>query len=159
MSSGGVTPVVMSKKNIVLLSLLAALGSIYVYYFTDLFRQPTMEIVSRIRPQINQRRSKREPIVPAGNTISFLFNRKYELTSVKVVEENEAKTNKYPHAVWRLITDSNSVPTKTIFYGVTVEGMKPEFAKSRPEPLQPNVPYILLIEAGKLKGQTTFSIR
>lgn len=149
----------MSKKNFALLALLAALGAIYVYYFTNLFRQPVIEIVSRIRPQINQKRSKREPLVPAGNTISFLFNGKYELTSVKVVEEAEAKTNKYPHAVWRLISDSNSVPTKTLFYGVTVNGMKTEFAKSRPEPLQPNVPYILLIEAGKLKGQTTFTVR
>lgn len=149
----------MSKKNIALLSLVAVLGGIYLVKFTNLFRAPAIEIVSRSRPQVSLRKGKKAPLPSAGNSISFLLNNSYKLTSVKVVEESDAKTNKYPHAVWRLISDSNSVPTKSIFYGVPVRGMKPESANAKPEALEPNVSYILLIEAGTLKGQTTFTVR
>jgi hypothetical protein len=148
----------MSKKNIALVALLIVLGAFYVVFFTNLFRDPKIEITSRLRPQFNSRRSRNAPAA-AGTSISFLLNNKYELTSVKVVEENDAKTNKYPHALWHLISDSNSVPTKSIFYGATVQGMKPEFAKVKPEPLEPNVSYLLSIEAGNLKGQTSFKVR
>ena len=149
----------MSKKNIALAALLVVLGVIYVFYFTNLFRQPKIEITSRMRPQFNNRRGKNAPAASVGNSISFLLNKNYELTSVKVVEESDAKTNKYPHAIWHLISESNSIPTKSIFYGAPVQGMKPEFAKTEAEPLQPNVSYLLLIEAGNLKGQTSFKVR
>jgi len=154
----------MSKKNIALILLLLVMGGIYVFYFTSAFREPTIEISTRIRPQVNprQRRSKSgvapAPVSPAGNSISFALNNKYALTSVKVIEETDAKTNKYPHPLWHLISESNSVPTKSIFYGAPIGGMKPEYAKTKPEPLQTNVPYLLQIEAGDLKGEVAFKI-
>jgi hypothetical protein len=156
----------MSKKNIALVLLLLVMGAIYIFYFTDAFREPTIEISTRIRPQIapKQRRSSRSgvapaPVAPVGNSISFALNSKYKLTSVKVIEENDSKTNKYPHSLWHLISESNSVPTKTIFYGAPIGGMKPEYANTKPEPLQTNVSYVLQIEAGDLKGQATFQVR
>ncbi len=149
----------MSKKNIALVAVLVVLGAIYIFNFTNLFREPKIEITSRVRPQVNNRRGRNGQAPAVGNSISFLLNNKYELTSVKVVEEGDAKTNKYPHALWHLITNSNSVPTKAIFYGVPVQGMKPEFAKTQAEPLEPNVSYRLLVEAGNLKGQISFTIR
>ena len=136
-----------------------ALGAIYIFNFTNLFHERRMEITTRIRPQLTRRGKGNAPAPPSNNSISFFLNGKYQLTSVKVVEENDFKTNKYPHAIWHLISQSNSVPTKAIFYGVTVDGMKPEIEKTKAEPLQPNVPYVLLVEAGDLKGQSTFRIR
>ena len=147
----------MSKKNIGLILLLVVLGAIYVFNFTGLFHESSIEVTTRIRPQ-NTRRNKTSKTV-TGNTVSFVLNNKYGLTSLKVVEDGDLKTNKYPHAFWHLISDSNSIPTKSIMYGVSVDGMKPEFEKVKPEPLQPNVNYVLLLEAGKLKGQTTFRFR
>ena len=138
--------------------LLAVLGAIYVVYFTDIFQSPQMEITSKIRPAYS-RRGKSSSKPPAGNSISFSLNNKYELTSLKVVEEQDFKTNKYPRAIWHLISESNSVPTKTIIYGVSVDGMKPKVAKVKPEKLRTNVPYVLLLEAGDIKGQTRFQLR
>ena len=145
----------MSKKNIGLLFLVAGLGAIYIFNFTSLFQKSEMEITSRIRPRLTARGGRG---AVAGNSISFFMNRKYGLTSVKVVEENEFNTNKYPHALWHLISSSNSVPTKAIIYGVPVEGMTPKVEKIRPEALQTNVSYVLIIEAGNIKGQTTFKV-
>ncbi|MEO6181959.1 MAG: hypothetical protein ABIP71_02400 [Verrucomicrobiota bacterium] len=145
----------MSKKNIVLVAVLIVLGAIYVFNFTSLFQKPEMEITSRLRPQMNGRRGKG---VVVGNTISFFLNRKYALTSIKVIEESDFKTNKYPHAIWHLISESNSVPTKVIVYGFPVEGMKPKIEKVRPEALQVNMGYVLMVEAGDVKGQTSFKI-
>jgi len=88
--------------------------------------------------------------------VSFAFDKKYSLTSIKVVSADELKTNKYANPVWYLISDSNSVPKKAVIYGDKIQGMKPAIAGMRPEPLQPNVPYVVMIEAGKIKGQTNF---
>ncbi len=147
----------MSKKNIAMLLLLLTLGAIYVFNFTDLFRTPTLEITTRIRPQIS--RKGKNASVPMANSISFLLNGKYQLTRVKVVEENDFKTNKYAHPLWHLISESNSVPTKAIFYGQPIAGMKAEIAKTKPENLRPAVSYVLFVEANDLKGQTSFKIR
>ena len=50
----------------------------------------------------------------------------------------------------------SKAPIKAIVYGYPVKGMKPAIERTRPEPLQPNVPYVLFVEAGKVKGQTNF---
>ncbi len=143
----------MSKKNLALIGVLAVLGVIYVFNFTSLFEKMTMEIVYQISPQMGRGKNTIE------NAVIFSLNGKYGLTSLRVVAGRDLKTNKYPHALWHLISSSNSVPTKAIIYGVPVRGMKPEIAKMKPEPLQKNIPYVLLLEAGKVKGQATFQIR
>jgi hypothetical protein len=148
----------MSKKNIALLTLLIVMGAVYICYFTDLFGEPKIEISTRTRPMVTRHSRSGKTPSAEGNSVSFLLNNKYALTSVKVIEENDSKTNKYPHPLWHLISESNSVPTKSIFYGVSIGGMKPEYAKTKPEPLQTNVSYVLELEAGNLKGQTTFQI-
>lgn len=148
----------MSKKNIGLVLLLIGLGAIYVFNFTNFFREPKIEITTRIRPQPARRSRGNTPTPPAGNSIAFFLNGKYQLTSVKVIEENDFKTNKYPHALWHLISESNSVPTKAVYYGQKVDGMKPDIDKTKAEPLQSKVPYVLFVEAGDLKGQTVFHI-
>ena len=147
-----VNPTGMSKKNIGLVLLLLALGTIYVFKFTSAFEKSSIQIIFSVRPKIGRGKRTME------NAVTFSLDNKYQLTSLKVIEENELKTNKYPHAVWHLISESNSEPTKLIIYGMPVDGMKPEVAKVKPEPLQPKVNYVLLLEAGNVKGQTTFQV-
>ena len=75
---------------------------------------------------------------------------------MKVFSAADLATNKYPSPLWHLISDSNSVPTKSVVYGYQVKGMKPAVARMQPEPLVPDVDYVLQIEAGAIKAQTNF---
>jgi hypothetical protein len=143
----------MSKKNIGMIALLVVLGVIYVFKFTGAFQERNIQIVSQVRPKIGRGKKGIE------NAITFTLDNKYGLTSVKVIEGNDFKTNKYPHALWHLISETNSEPTKLIIYGVTIDGMKPKIEKLKPEALKPNASYVLLLEAGKLQGQITFQAR
>ena len=143
----------MTKKGIILTTIVVLLVGLYIYN-SDWFSKPTMQIIAQIRPSGPSRipRDDGTAVYP----VSFSFDKKYALTTVKVVSASEFTTNKYAHPLWHLITDSNSVPTKVITYGLPPRGMKPSVPKARPLPLQPNVTYLLLIEAGKLKGQKEF---
>jgi hypothetical protein len=143
----------MSKKGIVLTVIVLTLAALYVYT-SDWFSKPSIQIYATIRPSGPSRipRNDDTEVYP----VTFAFDKKYQLTSVKVVSASEFTTNKYAHALWHLVTDSNSIPSKVIVYGLPPRGMKPSVPKARPQPLQPNITYLLLIEAGKLKGQKEF---
>jgi hypothetical protein len=143
----------MSKKGLVFTVLLAALAGLYLYT-SDWFSKPTIQIIFQIRPSGPSRipRDDGTQVYP----VSFAFDQKYRLNSVKVVSASEFATNKYAHPLWHLVSDSNSVPTKVVLYGIPPRGMKPNVPKARPAPLLPNVTYLFLIEAGKLKGQKEF---
>ena len=145
----------MTKNGYVLLTVALLLGAAYAYFFTDLFHREQIQIIPQIRPGRPSNVS-RSGDIPPTYPVSFLFDRKYELTSLKVVPAQEFATNKYVTPTWYLVSDSNSVPTKNVIYGLMPKGMKPAVARMRPEPLQPNMPYLLLIEAGRIKGQTNF---
>jgi len=143
----------MTRNSYVLIALAVLLGAAYAYFFTDWFTHESIQIIPQIRPA---RPGKHAGDSPAVYPVSFSFDGKYKLTSVKVVALDDLKTNKYANPVWHLVSDSNSVPTKAIVYGFPIKGMKPAIAQTRPEPLQPEVPYVLFVEAGKIKGQTNF---
>ena len=143
----------MTKKGIVLTIIVLALAALYIYT-SDWFSKPTIQIIFQIRPSGPSRIPRNDDT--AVYPVSFSFDKKYQLTSVKVVSAAEFLTNKYAHPLWHLISDSNSAPAKVIIYGQQLRGMKPAVAKARPQPLQPNISYLLMIEAGKLKGQTEF---
>lgn len=148
----------MTRNGYVLLTIAALLGAAYIYFFTDLFTRETIQIIPQVRPgrPSNVTRSgDAPPVYP----VSFSFDGKYKLTSVKVMSADDIRTNKYANAMWHLTSDSNSIPMKAIVYGYPIKGMKPAIPRTRPEPLQPNVPYVLFIEAGKIKGQTNFFTR
>ncbi|MBA4146520.1 MAG: hypothetical protein H0X66_00275 [Verrucomicrobia bacterium] len=140
----------MSKKNIFLVLVLVALGALYIVYFTDLFEKPVISISAR--PRVARASS--------GNqySVSFSFDRRCELTEIKVVSVSELETNKYARAYWHMISDTNSAPVKGILYGENLKGMKPKIPKMKPEPLAPGQKYRLMIEAGKNKGQVDFDI-
>ncbi len=149
----------MNKNTIVLLVIAVVLGAVYVCYFTDWFQKETIQIIPTIRPSgrnVNMPRSKGDPAV---YPVSFAFSGKYPLTSVKVVAADDLRTNKFPVPLWELISDSHSIPTKSLVYGLPPRGMKPSIPRARAQPLMPEVEYVLLLEAGKVKAQTNFHTR
>jgi len=149
----------MTKNGIVLSAIALLLAVIYIYFFTDWFNKETIQIIPQIRP------GQKQAAIPRGGDsstvypVSFSFDGKYKLTSVKVVSAEEFATNKYANPLWYMISDSNSLPTKNIVYGYPIKGMKPAIPRARPEPLQPDIAYVLLVEAGKINGRTNFHTR
>jgi len=91
--------------------------------------------------------------------MAFYLDKAYPLTSVEVVSTEEARTNKYPHALWHMVAQAVPPLTATFNYGAAIPGMKPEVSTALPEPLQPDVDYSLVVEAGNgLKGEKSFSL-
>ena len=88
----------------------------------------------------------------------FYLDKAYSLTSVKVVATEDARTDKYPHALWHIVAVSNSAPIRNFRYGERIRGMNPRDSTALPEPLDPDTTYSLLIEApNNLKGAAHFS--
>lgn len=132
--------------------LLVGLGTVYLVYFTDIFRTQRMQISARPRLE----RSRRSNIGVAS--VSFSFDQKRPITELKVVAVADVETNKHPHALWNLIADTNSVPLKGLTYGEVPSGMKSKVPKVRAEPLQPQTKYRLLVDANGVLGQVDFEI-
>ena len=145
----------MTKNGIFLIAIFVILAVLYVRFFTDWFNKETIQIIPQIRPG-RASSIPRPPGAPPVSPVSFAFDGKYRLTSVKVVAADDYATNKYANPLWYLISDSNSIPTKAIVYGFPIKGMKPAVPKARPDPLLPGIPYIMMVEAGKIKAQTNF---
>jgi hypothetical protein len=145
----------MTKNGIGLSLLLVVLAGAYVVWFTDWLSGDSIQILPTVRPLRQPGRalaSGNEPVCP----VSFALDAKYKLTSIKVVAAADLETNKYPNVLWHVVSDSNSVPTKSIDYGRTPKGMRPAAARAQPEPLLPEVTYVLMLEAGGAKARTNF---
>jgi len=148
----------MTKKGIVLSVIAVLLAAAYVYFFTDLFYKQSIQII----PMVRMGRASSIPRNPGEKDVypvAFKLDGNYKLTSIKVVAASEFATNKYAYPLWHLVSDSNSVPIKAIIYGLPIGGMKPKVPEARPDPLQPDVNYVLLVEAGGLIGRTNFNTR
>jgi hypothetical protein len=91
--------------------------------------------------------------------VSFMFDREYALTEVRVVAAADEETNKYPHALWHLVADKKPVSTKVMVYGRPPKGMKPKVPQAVPEALEPDVIYHIYISAGDAKGEQKFKPR
>lgn len=138
-----------------LAALILGLGGTSLYLNRDWFASEDIHVIHTSRPGRNrpQGRGAEASLV---NPVIFGINKKLELTSVKVIPVSDLQTNKYPHPVWSLISDSNSVPVSSFPYGLTLRGMRPAIKGARAEPLQPGVNYRLLIEAGRNKAEHDF---
>src|SRR5262245_51170151 len=99
----------MSKNGIALSVVFVILAVTYVCFFTDWFTKESIQIIPQIRPG-RASSIRRGPDTPAVSPVSFAFDRKLELTSVKVVSAQDYATNKYSNPLWHLISDSNSIP-------------------------------------------------
>src|SRR5258708_2006138 len=129
----------MTRKNWMLLALAVMLGCLSLYLNRDWFSRDNIQIFHRSsppRPGVSARR-RQEP--SAVNPVLFGFDRKLKLTSLKVVPVSDIETNKYPHPIWQLISESNSVPTKEFFYGSSIHGMHPRVEGATAESLEPGI--------------------
>ena len=140
----------MSRKPWLLIALAVVLGGLSLYLNLGRFGKQKVQVHHRSRPALpGDGRSAVEPVF-------FAFDCPLKLTSLKVIPVRDMETNKYPQPIWHLISDSNSVPTADLTYGVPIEGMRPAVQDAIPDPLQPGVKYRLLLQAGALKLEHDF---
>jgi len=139
------------------IALAVALGGLSLYLNKDWFAKDLIQITHRSRPVRAGFLSRKRPAADAAvNPIVFGFNHKLKLKSIQVIPVSEIETNKYPHPIWHLISDSNSVPTKTFVYAQPIRGMRPDVAGATADPLEPGTKYRLLVEANSFKGEHDF---
>lgn len=144
----------MPKKTWLYLAVAAALAAIYVIFFTEWFRPTTVEIFHTVRSIRSRAR--------AGTTepsLIFGLNRQLRLTEVEVVPLAEWQTNRNVLPLWHLVSDSNSVPVKSFFYGQQIRGLKPAVKGTRPQPLGSNVVYQLTLKAGPVTAEHHFELK
>jgi hypothetical protein len=135
------------------------LGGLSLYLNKDWFSKDHIQISHRSRPPGAGLRRKRAGGAEgeAINPLTFFFDRKVKLTSLKVIPVSDIETNKYPHPIWHLISESNSVPVKDFNYGVPISGMHPAVKEATPYPLEPDTKYRLLVETvGAVKVEHDF---
>src|SRR5581483_5759364 len=90
--------------------------------------------------------------------LMFSLGQDYELTEVKVVPLAGWQNNPQTAPLWHLVSDQGSDDINRFAYGEKISGMDPAVEGAMPEPLQPGVKYLLLVTAGKDKGQHPFQI-
>jgi hypothetical protein len=142
-----------NKRTVWLVCAAVVLAGAYMRYFFDWHKPANIQIFCE---------KSRQAILGGSETpaTAFHFTNSYPLTSIEVVEAEDARTNKYPHALWHLVAAAGPVPTSSFVYGAAIPGMKPEISTADPEPLQADTTYSLMVEAAKnLKGQLTFQPR
>ena len=143
----------MTRNNYLMLGLLAVLAVLYTVYFTDWFKPKIIQISHTYR-DLHRGPSRPGLLRP----LVFGLNQQMRLTDVRLVAVDDLKTNKFPVSLWHLVSDSNSIPMKSFFYGEYIRGMRPDAKGSRPQDLQTNVMYRLIVTAGKYKGEHEFKI-
>lgn len=137
----------MTTKNISIIALVILLGGLSLYLNRDAFGPEVIQLSHRsIAPRAGMLRAG-APKAPA-NPVVFILNKNLKLTSIKVVVAGDAATNKYPHAIWNLISESNSIPTKEFLYGAPIRGLKLAIKGVGADPLEPGVNYRIIVEAG-----------
>jgi hypothetical protein len=145
------------KDKIIIYSLLGViLLTLYLTLFSGCKEEP-MQITWKPRPV--RRGTPTERGMTPLYDVTFGLNKKYRLTSVKVVSAQDLSTNKYPRALWHLVEDGKSNPVNAVGYGKPIRGMKAAIPELEPEPLEPNQEYVVMIEAGSTRAQTNFFAR
>jgi hypothetical protein len=146
----------MTRKQWLLLGLVALLGGLSLYLNRDWFANDNIHIYHRSRPAQGRLFGRIRPEMADISPIVFGFDRKLKLTCLKVIPLSDIQTNKHPHPIWHLVSESNSVPIKDFLYGQRVQGMHPAIREATPDPLEPGVGYRLLVEAGAVKAEHDF---
>ena len=142
-----------------LLALAVVLGGFSLYLNRDWFGKDDIHISHRSRPQRAGmfRRNRPTAANSATDPVLFGLEPKLKLKAVKVIPLTDIATNKYPHAIWHLVSESNSVPTKEFAYGAPIPGMHPALKGVSADPLEPGVQYRLVIEAEGRKAEHDFT--
>jgi len=151
----------MDKKTFFQIAFIVALLGGTIYFIAQAFKPGPIQIVCDIHPPRPQRANRNNARPPANRPafdVAFGFDQRYELTSVKVVSLDEWATNKEAQPLWHLISETNSAPTKAFFYGRGIQGMHAAVKGAHAEPLQTNVIYHLMIQAGSRQGEYDFKL-
>ena len=146
----------MRKKDWLLILGAAALFTVYAIYFTNWFTPKTLRIYHTTRPSGMAMRKQQTPDAP---TMTFGLDEDVRLTGLRVIRIADLATNSRPIPLWFLVSSSNSVPIKMFHYGMNIRGMKPVVPGAHAQPLETNVPYRLLLTAGRLKGEHDFILK
>jgi hypothetical protein len=141
----------MNKRTVILVGAILVLAAAYnLAFFFDWHKRTDIQIFCEKSRRAILRRSETPGLI-------FHFVKSYPLTSIEVVAAEDARTNKYPHALWHVLAADAPVPVTSFSYGAAIHGMKPEIPTAVPEPLQADTEYLLLVEAGKnVKGKLPF---
>jgi hypothetical protein len=141
----------MNKKTVFLVGTILVLAAAYnLAFYMDWHNRPEIQIFCE---------KSRRAILGRSETPGLVFHlvKSYPLTSIKVVAAEDARTNKYPHALWHVLAADKPVPTTSFGYGAVIHGMKPEISTAEPESLEAGTEYLLLVEAGKkVTGRLSF---
>jgi hypothetical protein len=143
-------------KTILSVIVFLIIGALYLWVYGGAFKKPVINISYSVRPGTSGRRGRGAPL---QSMVTFSLTGEYKLTSVRVVAEDDLKTNKFPHPLWELESKSNSMPVRIFIYGVPVRGMQTLIPNTPAEPLATNVHYHVFVEAGRVKGQRDFIIK
>jgi hypothetical protein len=147
----------MTRKIWLLIAVAILLGAFSIYLNKDWFAKDNIQIYHRSRPaRVLALRRKRVQDDSLVDPIVFGFDRQLKLTSLKVIPTSDIQTNKFPHPIWHLISESNSVPTKDFTYGASIKGMHSAVKGATPDLLEPGVAYRLYIETGTIKKEHDF---
>ena len=149
-----------SRKEYLLFGLVVALVVTYLCFFTDWFKNQPIRIEYTTRA-VRLPPSGRGAIstTPQLFNVMFSLNGEYRLTSLKVVPASDYAVDPKAAGIWHLVADQPTPPTKGFVYGVDVPGMHPYIAGTSPQPIQPGTVYHVIVEAGKRKGESDFTIR
>jgi hypothetical protein len=143
----------MNKRTAYLVGAILVLAAAYnLAFFMDWHKRPEIQIFCE---------KSRGAIMHGSESPNLIFHlvKSYPLTSIEVVEAEDARTNKYPHPLWHVLAEDKPVPTTSFAYGAAIHGMKPEIPTAMPEPLEVDTEYLLLVEAGKkIKGKLLFQL-
>jgi hypothetical protein len=141
-----------------LLAALAALALAYVGLFTDWFQPEPIHVTAEIRTAPGGRR---QPLSQRNGSLPVVFSLDgpYRLTSLKVVTDSAGRSNQPPEVLWHVVAPRGSEPTHVIIYGRSPKGMQPATEKAPALRLKANVPYRLLIESGRHRGEVPFQTK
>jgi hypothetical protein len=145
----------MSKKSLFLIAVAAVLAAVYAFYFTDWFQSPTVKIFHTSRNSISHRKMQ------SGGMPNLIFglSSASRITEITVVPLAEYQANPKLIPLWHMVSDSNSLPVKTFYYGQYIRGLKPAVVGSHAQPLTNNITYRILVSAGKVKGEHDFELK
>jgi hypothetical protein len=136
----------MSKKTAILILVAVILAAASLFVWFDSMPPSKIQIAYRIIP------------VNGARTVVFYLDPAYPMTRIKVTSVTEAETNGHPHSVWELVPDGKPVTKTEFIYGENIAGMKPFFPGTKPEPLDPDSKYLLVVSFAKnVRGECTFA--
>ncbi|MCU0784061.1 MAG: hypothetical protein MUF81_08450 [Verrucomicrobia bacterium] len=144
------------KKLILCVVAVLGLGGLCLYVNRDYFSTQPIQISHRISPVTGRPRA-RQPVTDLGALVVFSFNTYYRFTDIKVFMAAEIETNKYAHAIWNMVTDSNSIPMASFAYGSYLRGMRPAVKGEKPDPLEPGVKYRLIVKTADGEAHHDFT--